>query len=70
MARNKGKCANTQRDAPQKKIKDRVHGKVPTKQQVTPRTLDYDRPSGICSTLSLQQTFVVTWLKHHLRFIV
>eukprot|EP00983_Pelagomonas_calceolata_P098190 1158320-Pelagomonas_calceolata.AAC.4 len=30
MARDKGKRANTQRDAPQKKIKEIVHGKVPT----------------------------------------
>eukprot|EP00983_Pelagomonas_calceolata_P015215 483638-Pelagomonas_calceolata.AAC.1 len=31
MARDNGKRANTQRDAPQKDKRERVHGKVPTK---------------------------------------
>eukprot|EP00983_Pelagomonas_calceolata_P020370 642266-Pelagomonas_calceolata.AAC.1 len=32
MARDKGKRANTQRDAPQKKNeRERIHGKIPTK---------------------------------------
>eukprot|EP00983_Pelagomonas_calceolata_P074372 1152533-Pelagomonas_calceolata.AAC.2 len=61
MARDKGKCATTQRDAPQKKDKrGESTWKSPNKIQVTPHTLDYNRPSGICSTLSLQHTFVVT----------
>eukprot|EP00983_Pelagomonas_calceolata_P046599 1140261-Pelagomonas_calceolata.AAC.1 len=53
MARDERKCANTQRDAPQKKDKTESLWKSPSKIQVTLHTLDHDS-----STIHVQHTLV------------